>query len=394
MSFQECKNVLRKLLNLAVLWTCGAGWLSCNAQPILTATDLIVGQGYPAEFHRAWTADNFELGMQRIPPTKAGSRAVLLMHGVFTNAGCWVANFPFNDLAFMLHDAGWDVWLGNFRGTVYSYYNANYTADEEKFWEWSWPEMGTYDVPAMIDYVLDTTGHKQLTAVCHSEGCANSLVALSTLPEYADKIGFLMALAPAVYVGHTTSLPAVIGLKLDFGNVLYDHNIWHMKGLTKLEEFLLSEFCESYPEICALTLDVVMGWDMTNCNASRMPVYLELTDSTSTRNLQHGFEAMATNLFAYYDYQDNATNIEYYGATTVPLIPLWNIKNKMALYYGGRDALVTEYDVINSLLPSLSNAEFVIPPQEIPMWNHADFVLTMDGTWYTQMVDVLDTFGI
>jgi len=396
-SLQDTRNVLKKLLNLSLLyvWAGFAGAAQkCEAQPIITATDLIVGQGYPAELHRAWTADAFELSIHRIPPKNVGSRAVLMMHGVFVNAGSWVANLPFNDLAFMLHDAGWDVWMGNFRGTVYSTFNTNYTQKQREYWDFSWIEMAKYDVPACIDYILKFTGHEKLSLVCHSEGCAASLTTLATLPEVADKVGILMALAPAAFVGHTTSLPAVIGQKLDIGDRLASREIWHVNGLTPLAEVLLTEFCSSWPGVCAITMQIMMGWDLRNVNASRMDVYLQVTDGTSTKNLQHGFQAMDTNRFAYYNYSDPNTNRDLYGQVDAPDIPLWNITNKIALYYGSHDTLVTPYDIENSLIPALSSAAFVQRPVSIPFWNHADFVFSMDGSWYQKMVGVLDKWGV
>ena len=49
-------------------------------------------------------------------------------------------------LGFVLADAGYDVWLGNSRGNIYSSKHERLLPSDEKFWEWSWDEMARYVV--------------------------------------------------------------------------------------------------------------------------------------------------------------------------------------------------------------------------------------------------------
>ena len=62
-----------------------------------------------------------------------------------------------NSSGYILADEGYDVWLGNFRGNVYSrnHEKATHTMNPEKvpFWNFSFDEMGRYDLPAMIKWV-------------------------------------------------------------------------------------------------------------------------------------------------------------------------------------------------------------------------------------------------
>jgi lysosomal acid lipase/cholesteryl ester hydrolase len=50
--------------------------------------------------------------------------------------------------AFQLVRAGYDVWLGNSRGSKYSLGHTSLNPKKDKsYWQYSWTEMGKYDAP-------------------------------------------------------------------------------------------------------------------------------------------------------------------------------------------------------------------------------------------------------
>jgi alpha-beta hydrolase superfamily lysophospholipase len=64
--------------------------------------------------------------------------------------------------AFILANAGYDVWMGNNRGCAYSLMHKTLDPkkkeDEPQYWDFSFEEMGIYDLPAEIDFILESTG--------------------------------------------------------------------------------------------------------------------------------------------------------------------------------------------------------------------------------------------
>jgi hypothetical protein len=42
------------------------------------------------------------------------------------------------------------------------------TSDMKQFWDFDFEQMGSFDVPAVIDYVLLTTGNSKLGYIGHS----------------------------------------------------------------------------------------------------------------------------------------------------------------------------------------------------------------------------------
>lgn len=58
-----------------------------------------------------------------------------------------------------------------------------------------------HDLPAMIDYIVKTTGEKKIFYLGHSQGTTAFWVMASERPEYQDKIRAMFALAPVAYCG-------------------------------------------------------------------------------------------------------------------------------------------------------------------------------------------------
>lgn len=69
-------------------------------------------------------------------------------------------------------DAGYDVFLTNSRGNFYSRKHIYKNPDDPKsgFWNFSFYEMGIYDLPAVIDYVRKTTCSQKIYYIGHSQG--------------------------------------------------------------------------------------------------------------------------------------------------------------------------------------------------------------------------------
>ncbi|XP_075731046.1 gastric triacylglycerol lipase-like [Rhipicephalus microplus] len=185
--------------------------------------ELIEDRGYPVESRKIVTDDGYVLGLYRIPrgrleteETTTGSpylecdgasrTPLLLVHGLLSSATTWVTNYADQSLGYVLADAGYDVWLGNLRGSTLSRKHVKISPDNNaSFWDFTFDQMIEYDVPAMIDYVLRETGCSRLGYIGHSQGSLIMFGLLSSVPAYNEKVGLFVALAPV-----TTPVHAII----------------------------------------------------------------------------------------------------------------------------------------------------------------------------------------
>jgi lysosomal acid lipase/cholesteryl ester hydrolase len=182
-----------------------------NPKPQPTLCDeLILPAGYPCSEYVVQTTDGFLLGLQRVSSSSArikndGERGppVLLLHGLFMAGDAWFLNTPEQSLGFILADHGFDVWVGNVRGTRWSHGHISLSEKKKNFWDWSWQELALYDLAEMINYINSVTNSK-LFVVGHSQGTIISFAAF-TRPEIVEKVEAAALLSPISYLDHASA---------------------------------------------------------------------------------------------------------------------------------------------------------------------------------------------
>lgn len=90
----------------------------------------------------------------------------------------------------------------------------------------SWHEIGIKDLPALIDYILLTTGEQKLTYIGHSQGNTAFWVMASEKPEYNTKIKSIHALGPVAFMSHTTNLILNLMMPLLSGGLVSINSNW------------------------------------------------------------------------------------------------------------------------------------------------------------------------
>lgn len=337
----------------------------------LTIEQLAEKNGYPLETHSLATEDGYILNVHRMPYGKnvtSNGRVVFLMHGIWESSDGWLLQGPGRALAYILADRGYDVWMGNARGNRHTLRHETYTSDMPQFWEFSWEEIGLYDLPATIDYVLDFTGEKKLFYVGFSQGTTAYFVMNSMRPEYNDKIRLMFALAPEAYIGNARNIllkmfsPAHSYLQY----ILWNSNIYSPSTdfFNKMWPFL----CNVLPVRCDSFFFSLVG--PHHVNESLWPVILgHVPTGSSTLQFIHYGQLANSRRFCRFDY-GREKNLEKYGQKLPPDYDLEAVTSPIILFYSGMDWFSDRRDVelLKKRLPKVVGAYYV------KQFTHVDFM--------------------
>ncbi|CAK1549662.1 unnamed protein product [Leptosia nina] len=363
---------------------------------------LIRKYGYPCEIHRVYTEDKYVLEMHRVPYGKENSvrenrPVVFLQHGLLSSSAEFVLMRPDKGLAYLLAEAGYDVWMGNARGNTYSRKHASLQTTSSAFWKFSWHEIGYYDLPAMIDYVIKETGVQKMQYVAFSQGTTAFWVMTSTRPEYNDKFTAMHAMAPIAYVGNirspviralapfTNSLERILKL-IGANEILPNGNLNKLAGEKLCVEEAITQ------SLCTNLLFLFCGFDAEQLNKTMLPVVMGHTPAgASARQFVHFGQLYKSNRFARFDH-GWWSNRRNYGSFRPPSYNLSAIRVPIFLHYADNDWLSSPKDV-DKLFKEVKS---VVGKYRVPLdkFNHLDFVFANDAKTliYDRIIRIMSQF--
>ncbi|EDV97703.1 lipase 3 [Drosophila grimshawi] len=352
---------------------------------MVKSDERIRSHGYPAETHEVVTEDGYVLTLFRIPYSHKLNNQhldrppVLLQHGLFSNSDCWLCSGPDDSLAYLLADAGYDVWLGNARGNIYSRSNTEMSVNNPKFWHFDWHEIGTIDIAAMIDYILDETQHSQLHYAGHSQGTTVYLVLMSERPEYNEKIKSGHLLAPCAFFEHGASpiftlLSPLVGTPGGIWNQVFVDSelIPHNNLINRIGDTACGHG-SPFDSICKNGFLMFANGGYENINLTSMQTLIETHPGGSSGNQGiHYIQLSVSNKFRQYDW-GTKKNLALYGQELPPDYDLSKITAKTHSYSSHNDALCGPEDVDTMV----SKFTHLTEDHRVPLqsFNHLDFIV-------------------
>lgn len=348
----------------------------------MTTPQLIAFHGYTAESHTIVTEDGYILTVHRIPYSKYNrdetysNKTVLLHHGLLASSADWIIPGPGKGLVYILSDAGYDVWMSNARGNTYSKAHSFHNIDSYEFWNFTFHEIGYYDLPAVIDYIVEQkTNDVELNYIGYSMGTTVLFTLLSTRPEYNKVLRTGIVIAPIAYM---SDVKGPLNVLADFGNniemfmKLFGAGEFLSRGL--VVNFLSKHSCKvsNFEElICEMSMYILCGHDKDEFDRSlKSMIFGHVPAGASTKTLAHYAQEMKNDgRFQQFDYGSEG-NMKQYGSDTPPAYPIDKITLPIALLSGDNDWLSSVQDAEELYLDLVNPIEHII----IHDFDHLDFL--------------------
>ncbi|XP_074340629.1 triacylglycerol lipase 2-like isoform X2 [Apium graveolens] len=312
--------------------------------------DLSFTKGYKCEDYDVITEDGYILRLFRFREgrTKKSQikmkQSVLLQHGLLVDGQSWFAlSHADQCLPLILVEQGYDVWIANTRGTMYSRQHVSSKLTSSDYWDFTFSEMGKYDLPANLNFVYQQTGQK------------------------------------VHYIGHS-QIAGAFGLR--------DVNVM-------IEPFgtMIRAFCAVQGSNCFELIYFILGSGQNCClNSSTIELWLKVQpQATPIKNLVHWAQGVRKHVFGQYDYGNPATNLEHYGLPEAPSYNLKRIPKDLPLFliYGGQDWLSIRKDV--HILLNILRSYRSVRELYVDYYAHLDFIqgITAKDVVYPDIVSFI-----
>ncbi|KAK5643344.1 hypothetical protein RI129_007189 [Pyrocoelia pectoralis] len=359
-----------------------------NPDHELEVPEIVRRHGYPLEIHNVTTDDGYILTVFRIPYGRHGNttskKPVFLQHGLTLNGGAFIIMGE-KSLAFMLANAGYDVWLGNFRGSRYSSSHSYLNSQSEVYWNFT-----------QLNRVRTITRQK-IIYVGFSMGATAAYIYFSVYPNQMN-IDLFIGFAPAIYAEDSMLVTHVVTIwPLVAGPLQYLTN-GRLYPRALLPQSLYKLICFPYPiqiKVCQIIEMIYFGFNYEENDPETLPVTLQYnSDTASVNTVWHYCQVANSNKFQYYDYGEIG-NREKYNSSTPPLYSLSNVNVENHLFYATNDKLTTDKSVRRLFNDLPNNYSHKLHKIDDEHFNHLSFVAGKNAhrLVYQRVIDFLKTIG-
>ena len=217
---------------------------SLPLKPSTTIEEYLNELQIPLENHYVTTSDGYILNVHRLPNPNA-TKTIFLQHGILASSWCWLIHTHYAP-AVLLYRQGYEIFLGNNRGNIFSTNHTHLKTDSKQFWNFTFDDMAHKDLPAMLSYTSKVmkNPNAKITYVAWSQGTTQFFILGSSnnnnlLKNTVDRF---IALSPVAFVKSTKSLLLRAVGKFKLGELLekyYPYGLFEFgPTLDTIETFL------------------------------------------------------------------------------------------------------------------------------------------------------------
>ncbi|XP_058808641.1 lipase 3-like [Phymastichus coffea] len=340
----------------------------------MTPSEFIQENGYPAEDHLILTKDGYLLTLNRIPGPK-NAPAVILQHGYSATSFDWVILGKKKGLAFLLAKEGYDVWLPNARGGIFSLCHVNYTSSEYSFWDFSFHEVGMYDLPAVITYISKIID-SDIYFVGHSMGTTSFYIMGVRQPETASKVKAMYSLAPVAYMNHVRGITRLVTkLANPVQSLIKKLSAGEINEPGLLQNLLTQELCGKSlvnKRVCLFFIFSAVGFNYSQVNYTLYPLLFELQSPPSSfKTAVHYAQIIDSKKFREYNY-GIIGNLKKYLDLIPPEYDLSKLQVPIGFFWAENDYYSSPQDVqrLYDVIPN----KILYHKIKDPKFNHIDYI--------------------
>jgi pimeloyl-ACP methyl ester carboxylesterase len=370
--------------------------------------------------HTTTTDDGYILRMFRIQLSAAErlklsaaedsniNKPILMVHAMGGSSDFYFINGQEGSLGFHLVNKGYDVWTGDSRGTKFSKGHTNPDLSDKEFYNFSWQEMGKYDVPAYFRKILEnyTDPDQKITYFGHSQGTTQMFISLlePTSRPYVEKhLHDFVAIAPITYLSAVSYDALQVLAKFEqiikfefniFGR--YDLFSYGCKKNSDAWVKLIAFLCQHTGDFCDQFETVIFGFDSKIDNIVNIMGTIEEhgPSGTTARAIDHYGQLIKGGkngepIFRKYDLHSAEANMKAYGQDTPPDWDFSTWTAPVTLVQLDADTLGTQENT-NNLLAALPKGAAKV--RHILEWDHGTPLWPKDATPLFNIADeVLST---
>lgn len=328
--------------------------------------------GYKLEEFKVETKDGYILTLWHLVNTlPVDPKKVVYFQPGFLCTGWVYFKLAEKSLPFLLLPKGYDVWIGNSRGTIFSLGHKTKDSSDYngEYWDFSMDETVYYDLPASIDFVKKKTKAQKVHYIGHSQATTLFAMLYMHSPDYIESsITSFSSLGTVPSITHTHLLPINI-VDTIYKLIELVRPVTKAVLLGNTERNLLASVCKKLPAFCKLTFEKAASIHGTNrIDYKNMYPYLYYyPGGTSFNTLLHWSQIHQEKKLVYYN-PDYDTSKETTKPYNTEIIKKWNIKS--FIQRSDEDSFSSFTDV-TEFVDMIENKS-IIKLVDTPNYGHAD----------------------